>query len=268
MIDKIIEFLFFHPESTKLEICEGLGVTNQVISTDMKSLYQDGYIKMNRKDVKKPTGNYMSVQIHSLGPKGTEYYHNVIERMKTDNTAKSDIIQNLNAKKIFISHTYSNKNIANRLIDNLILPNFNLENDRDIFFTSNRRMGIRSSLNWRNKIKSGISECQIFIAIITPDFKTSEMCLGEVGAAWILQKSIHPLIIPPIEYKNFNVVISDLQAEDISNKSNLTAFIDSLAIDLLKKCNIGRKSNSSLELQINTFHKYITNVKRKFINHT
>ena len=263
MIDKIIAFLFKNSNITNSELCEGLKVRTEDVSADIRSLYQDGYIKMGRKEVKKPTGNSVSVPVYRLGAKGSEYYHTVIEKSHTLNTLESNQAPDENSKKIFISHAFSAKSIANKLIDKIIVPNFSLTKDQDIFFTSNRQMGIRSSLNWRNKIKNSLKECQIFIAIITPDFKISEMCLGEIGAAWILNKSIHPLIVPPVELSNFNTVISELQAEDLSNKNNIHAFINSLGIDLLNHYQINRIQNVDIETQTQSFYSFINKIRKE-----
>ena len=44
------------------------------------------------------------------------------------------------------------------------------------------------------------------------------MCLSELGGAWALNKDISPLLLPPISYDNFGVVISDLQADNLMNR--------------------------------------------------
>jgi len=93
-------------------------------------------------------------------------------------------------KKIFLSHAYEDRKIADRIIDKILVPVFELDKRVDIFYTSKRETGIRSSLHWRNKIKSSLINCEIFIALITTNYKQSEMCLGEIGAAWVQKKNL------------------------------------------------------------------------------
>jgi hypothetical protein len=158
-------------------------------------------------------------------------------------------------KKIFLSHSYLDREIATRIIDKLIIPIFNIDKQIDIFFTSKRETGIESSINWRNRIKSNLQDCDIFIALFTSNFKESEMCLGEVGAAWVLNKKIYPFILPPVKYENFSVVISELQADILLKKEDLESFVNSIGGDLKRLHNIDYKPNLNIEKCIDSFLK-------------
>jgi len=266
MIDQIVKYLFNHSNITHQELCDGLNVQSQDIRAEFASLIKDEYLLKNRLDQRRLSVGISSVETFSLSPKGNEHYHKYIKDTKT----KPDDI-NINnadptAKKIFISHAKKDKGIAEKLIDRLILPNFNVDKDKDIFFTSNRNTGIRSSLNWHNEIKNSIKVCKIFMVIITKDFRKSEMCLGEVGAAWVLDKSIHPLVVPPVQLNDFNDVIAVTQAEDLSIKDSIFSLVDSIEKDLLKHYNIHRTPNPAIYSDITAFHNYIQRVKNKFIH--
>lgn len=166
-------------------------------------------------------------------------------------------------KILFISHSYKDRLIADRLIDKLIVPIFGLEKQHHIFYTSKRVTGIKASLNWKEKIKSSIQNSEYFIALITPNYKESEMCIGEIGAAWVLEKKIYPLIIPPITFKNFSIIISDLQAEDLSKTDNVKAFVDSLKSDLSPTYFLNDLSELEEKEIIKKFGKSLRNYLRK-----
>ena len=171
-------------------------------------------------------------------------------------------------KKVFVSHSYADKDIATRIIDYLLIPIFDLDKKNDIFFTSKRETGIKSSLNWRNKIKSSLKEANIFVALITTNFKKSEMCLNELGAAWISEKRIFALIIPPITFKNFSIVISDLQADNLLEKDHVYSFVDSLSLSLLKIYRISTKEevkNQSIKRFSISLKRYLNNNPNVFI---
>jgi hypothetical protein len=158
-------------------------------------------------------------------------------------------------KKIFLSHSYKDRDIANRIIEKLIIKIFNIDKQTDIFFTSKRETGIESSINWRNKIKSNLQECDIFIVLITTNFKDSEMCLAEIGAAWALNKKIYPLILPPIKYENFSPVISELQADLLLKKEDIQSLIKSLEVQLKSLYDINYNTGVNFEKAINDFLK-------------
>lgn len=158
-------------------------------------------------------------------------------------------------KKIFLSHSYRDKDIANRIIEKLIIKIFDIDKQTDIFFTSKRETGIESSINWRNKIKSNLQECDIFIALITTNFKESEMCLAEIGAAWALNKKIYPLILPPVKYENFSPVIAELQADLLLKKEDIQSFIKSLEVQLKSLYEIDYNPEINIEKSISDFLK-------------
>jgi hypothetical protein len=108
-----------------------------------------------------------------------------------------------------------------------------------------------------------IQECDIYIALITKNFRESEMCLNELGAAWVLDKIIYPLILPPINYNNFGLLISDLQALDISKPVNIKSFLISLQSDLLKFSEIDFRSGVNMENMIVKFGKSLRQFLRQ-----
>lgn len=156
-------------------------------------------------------------------------------------------------KKIFLSHSYSDKDLAIRIVEKLLLKIFEINKQNDIFFTSKRETGIESSINWRGNIKTNLQDCNIFIALITTNFKESEMCLAEIGAAWVLNKKVYPLIIPPIKYENFSPVIAELQADSLLKREDIESFINSLQEQLKDMFEINRQSDINNSKIINAF---------------
>ncbi len=166
-------------------------------------------------------------------------------------------------KKIFISHSYADKKLADRIIDKILVPVFQLNKSNDIFYTSKRESGISSRSNWKESIKSNLKDCSIFIAIITSNFKKSEMCLGEIGAAWVLNKRIYTLILPPIEYETFSVMLSEFQSDKLLNNSDIKSFITTIALDLQSISNIEIQEGIDIEKLVLAFTKSIRSYIRK-----
>ena len=158
-------------------------------------------------------------------------------------------------KKIFVSHSYRDKDIAIKIVEKLLVKIFAINKQSEVFFTSKRETGIESSINWRNHIKTNLQDCDIFIALLTTNFKESEMCLAEIGAAWVLNKKIYPIIIPPIKYENFSPVIAELQADALLNREDVESFINSLKIQLKEMFDIDVQPNVDINKSITAFLK-------------
>ncbi len=185
-----------------------LGKSNETFKThrlSIEKLTKDGYIDKLR-------SNYVIIT-----PKGFEFegYKKKVKVME---------------KKVFVSHSYNDRKIAERIINILLVDTLNI-NKSEIFFTSKRETGIRSSKTWREQIRKNIIDCQLFIAIITPSYHQSHMCQAELGAAWVTQKNIYSLYIAPITVKNFAVVIAERQADNIREKEEMQSFIEQLSED-------------------------------------
>ncbi|WP_186320426.1 toll/interleukin-1 receptor domain-containing protein [Fictibacillus phosphorivorans] len=98
--------------------------------------------------------------------------------------------------KIFISHSTADGDFATRLMD-LLQNQFNLTRD-NFFLTSDEELEVGD--NWIEEIRKGMEDANIIMPIITNNFLDSQFCLCELGASWINQKALVPIIIPPLDY--------------------------------------------------------------------
>lgn len=252
-IRDILAFLINNPNSLKEELVNGLGVKFNEIEVDFTSLIIDGYINKKSSVTRKKSGGTLSIPKLFISPKGLQLYHSLPENGSSSNNE---------VKRLFLSHSYKDRKIADRIIKHLLLPIFEIDKN-DIFYTSNRETGIEISINWRNKIKGYLKACDIYIALITPNFQESEMCQNELGAAWVLEKSIFPLILPPVSYNNFSNLISDLQALELSRSENIESFLKSLSVKLKERHNISTNQVKETEDQIRRFGKSLRSYLRK-----
>lgn len=99
-------------------------------------------------------------------------------------------------KKIFISHAEADNHLAIKLMD-MLQSQFNLKRD-NFFLTSDEELEIGS--NWIEDIRIGMEEANIIMPLITPNFMESQFCLCELGAAWVNEKALVPIIIPPLDH--------------------------------------------------------------------
>ncbi len=130
-------------------------------------------------------------------------------------------------KKIFISHCSKDKNIADIFVDK-ILENGMGFNHTEIFCTSIEGLGIKTGKDWRNSIQENLLNAKVIILLITPNYRESEICLTEMGAAWASDKFVIPIIVPPIDFENLSVVYKVKQALNITKGPDLDTLRDDL----------------------------------------
>ncbi|HDR7772845.1 TPA: TIR domain-containing protein [Bacillus paranthracis] len=99
-------------------------------------------------------------------------------------------------KKIFISHSTKDGDLAIKFMD-MLQSQFNLTRD-DFFLTSDEQLTIGG--NWIEEIREAMHNASIVLPIITPNFLESKFCICELGAAWVNQHALVPVIIPPLDY--------------------------------------------------------------------
>ncbi|MBY0206785.1 toll/interleukin-1 receptor domain-containing protein [Paenibacillus cucumis (ex Kampfer et al. 2016)] len=99
--------------------------------------------------------------------------------------------------KIFISHASVDERFVTPLVD-FLQSQFSLVRD-DFFYTSDEELN--PGEDWVNAIEVGMKEANLIIPIITPNYMESQFCLCELGAAWINNKNLVPVVIPPLDYR-------------------------------------------------------------------
>jgi len=127
--------------------------------------------------------------------------------------------------EIFVSHAVKDKVIANSFVD-IILDQGLSVHINQIFCVSTDGAKIKSGEDWRNSIKEHILSAKIIFMLISPNFKESEVCLNEMGAAWVTNAVVIPLIIDPINYKTVGVIQEPTQIEKLLDEKSLDRIKD------------------------------------------
>ncbi|MCU0360753.1 MAG: toll/interleukin-1 receptor domain-containing protein [Bacteroidia bacterium] len=168
------------------EILEGNGLKNDIKQTHDLGiiLYKSGYI------------DFVSGDFAALKIEGRIWLENSEKKTKTKNPNESE---KKVKKKIFISHSTDDRDITSKFCD-LILGNvFNIPR-RDIFNTSHEGSKPKTGEDFKKRIKVELEEAKIIFQFISKSYKASEVCLIEMGAAWVLCDNVIPLIVEEGEY--------------------------------------------------------------------
>lgn len=150
---------------------------------------------------------------------------------------KEILINTLNSEhKIFISHSSKDEPIITNFI-NKILDNGLRINRDDIFCTSIDSMKIKTGFDFRSKLGEHLLNSEIVLLFISSNYKVSEICLNEMGAAWILEKDVKPLVIPPISFKSVGCLMEIKECIDLGSEDGIKKICEELKNDYDLKCN-------------------------------
>ncbi len=134
-------------------------------------------------------------------------------------------------KRIFISHASKDKEIVQAFMNEILIGALGIK-ITDIFCTTTDGTKIESGNDWRNDIQEHLVGSKVTFLIITPNYKESEICLNEMGAAWVLSGRTIPLIVEPVNYESVGLLQVVKQVEKIQDSKSLDRIRDVLQEDL------------------------------------
>lgn len=161
--------------------------------------------------------------------------------------------------RIFISHSSEDALIGEAFLDFLIVLGVPKES---VFFSSQFHTGVPYGKNFHDVVKSKLNECETIIFLLTPNFYRSSFCMNEMGAAWILDKQIFPILIPPILPQGMlGFIDSRFIAYKVGDQSH-----DSIFATLKKHINeksVSTKDN--IQCAFDKFSNYAASVFEKYV---
>ncbi|MDE7386930.1 MAG: toll/interleukin-1 receptor domain-containing protein [Muribaculaceae bacterium] len=96
--------------------------------------------------------------------------------------------------KVFLSHSSKDKPIVDLFKSVLLNVGLGIA-DEDIAYTSAVETGVPIGGNIPQFIKSNIGDSDFVFLFISENYRHSEVCLNEMGAAWALDRNVKPLLI-------------------------------------------------------------------------
>lgn len=129
---------------------------------------------------------------------------------------------------VFISHCSKDKDVIKLFIDNILKKGLNL-NDKDVACTSFEATGVNPGDNIPAYIKRNIKGAKICLAMISKNYKSSEVCMNEVGAVWALEKKLVQVVLPDADFKALGWLMITDKAIRIDGKDSLDSLEEILA---------------------------------------
>lgn len=108
------------------------------------------------------------------------------------------------SRKIFISHSFNDKDVVSQLIE--ILQTIGVTED-SIYCSSFSEYGTDLGQNFIDRIKNELSSNTLVIFLLSHNFYASPTCLCEMGASWALSRNHIPVLIPPFKFTDMKGVI-------------------------------------------------------------
>lgn len=178
-----------------------------------------------------------SINIRVESKKVLDFYYEVLKKWLNEKVTQNKLlIKNQKEKserkrKIFISHSSKDKKLVTSFVKNVLQLGMGIEQS-EIFYTSIENMGIKTGEDFVRKIKEKLIETEITILFISANYKKSEICLNEMGAAWALGKTVLPIKIPPLTFGNIGLLHRNTHCTRIDNSYDLDNLIEQIRLKL------------------------------------
>ena len=142
-------------------------------------------------------------------------------------------------KRIFISHASKDGELIGKFVDSIFLLGMGMDSEI-IAYTSREDTGVPAGDSIPQFIQDNIACADIVLLMISDNYKKSEVCLNEMGAAWALNKHIIQILLPNSSFDKLGWLCSLDKALRIDD----TDSIDGLCEVFADKLDIGIKPSA------------------------
>ncbi len=123
-------------------------------------------------------------------------------------------------RKIFISHSSKDEKIIKQFTKDILIAGCGLR--QNWIFCTLDHSSIHTGEDFRNEIVRGMRECDFIILMISNNYKESEVCLNEMGAAWALTgKTVLPFVLPDCSFEDMGFLYNVKQGASVTDKTKL-----------------------------------------------
>lgn len=157
-------------------------------------------------------------------------------------------------KKIFISHSSKDKDIIEKFVDHILQLGIGIKAE-DIFCTSIEDLGVRNGEDIRKHIQTNIRNADYAFLLISKNYKTSEICINEMGAVWAYDSNVRFYLLPDVDFDEIGWLCDTRKADMI----NSSIVLDALHKELIQYFELPDKDIWSRQREI--FLKYINSKK-------
>lgn len=156
-------------------------------------------------------------------------------------------------KKIFISHSSKDIDYVKSFVENILRLGLDISSDR-IFCSSMEGHGINSGQYIPDRLREEINKSSMALLFVSKNYKKSEICLNEVGAAWatLSKETVIPMLLPDIDF-------SELGFLDL-NRIGLKLYEREGILKLIQDCKEELNPSFNLEKLYNKIEDYLNDI--------
>ena len=174
---------------------------------------------------------------------------------RIDNEQAQHNMNKINHPIVFISHASVDKEVIREFIDNILKNGLGLS-DENIVCTSFEWTTVPLGEDITEYIHNKIEKSNVVLTMVSQDYKKSEVCLNEVGAAWALKKRIISIVLPDSDFKQLGWLFNLDKAIKIDDEDSL----NHLQRDLCDCLNLQPKLSLNWKPCVSRFLDYFKNI--------
>lgn len=131
------------------------------------------------------------------------------------------------ALEAFVSHSHKDRVIAEAVVT-FLKTAVGLE-AREVRCTSYLPTGLTTGATVEEDLRRDLKRCNYFIPLITSNSRHSEFVAFEIGAAWVLGKSVRPLTLGKVPIPS---LLSGVLYRDLTRIDDLVKWAEDLASEI------------------------------------
>lgn len=140
-------------------------------------------------------------------------------------------------KRIFISHSSKDKAIVGAFVDQVLQLGVGLRNE-DVFCISIEDMTMKNGEDIRDHIHKNIRTADYSLLFISDNYKSSQICLNEMGAVWATDNEVRYCLLPNTTFESIGWLCSPQKADMITDRT----FLDALSEELTSRYSLNKDS--------------------------
>jgi hypothetical protein len=217
----------------------------------IKGEIEQAYPKLKIHWVTSDQAGNVSDIIHE--PQNVYTYYDIKYRIEDDTLKPIKLFNNGEAETeesnmqnyIFISHSSQDKKIVKSFIENILTLGLGIPNDNEhIFCTSYPATAVSTGEDIPDTLREALDKMTLFIQYISEDYKKSEVCLNEMGAAWskLPKSKIIAIKAPNISFSELGFLNIQRIGLCINKEDDLFKLLDDYK-DIFKDYNLTNYKN-------------------------
>lgn len=141
--------------------------------------------------------------------------------------------------KIFISHSSKDVKIVKSFVEKVLRLGLDIPAER-VFCSSLEGFGIKSGQYMPDRLKEEINKSCLAILFISTNYKDSEICLNEVGAAWATldKECVIPMLLPSVSFEDLGFLDLNRLGIRISQRNDIIKFVQDCKVQLNPNCDL------------------------------